>query len=31
MKSGLKAVNVSDKWFVYPVSLDRKATVTLNQ
>ena len=33
MKSGLhvKAVNLSDKWFVYPVSFDHIATVALNQ
>ena len=33
MKSGLrvKAVNLSDKWLVYPVSFDRIATVALNQ
>ena len=33
MKSGLhvKAVNLSDEWFVYPVSFDRLATVALNQ
>ena len=33
MKSGLhvKAVNLSDKWLVYPVSFDCIATVALNQ
>ena len=33
MKSGLhvKAVSLSDKWFLYPVSFDRIATVALNQ
>ena len=33
MKSGLhfKAINLSDKWLVYPVSFDRIATVELNQ
>ena len=33
MKSGLhvKAVNLSDKWSVYPVSFDCIATVALNQ
>ena len=33
MKPGIdvKAVNLSDKWFVYPVSFDRIATVALNQ
>ena len=33
MKSELhvKAINLSDKWLVYPVSFDRIATVALNQ
>ena len=33
MKSGLhvKAVNLSDKWLVYPVSFDCIATVALNE
>ena len=33
MKSGLhvKAVDLSDEWFVYPLSIDGIATVALNQ